>query len=78
MAYTQQQLREILAQHPGAEAVCPHTGRVWYASQRVNGHYVPGVQVRAMYADNPHEAPGAQHCDDAIPAWQLGVPHIRV
>lgn len=76
--YTPQQLREILAAHPQAEAVCPDTGRVFFASQRVGDHYVAGPQTRAAYANNPGAAPGAMVCNDAVKRWHLGLPALGV
>jgi hypothetical protein len=76
--YTAQQLREILAQHPQAEAVCADTGRVFFASQRVGDHYIPGPNVRAMYRNNPQDAPGAHHCSRSVKRWHLGLPSMGV
>lgn len=76
--YTAQQLREIFAQHPQAEAVCPDTGRVFYASQRVGDHYIAGPEVRAAYTNNPQDAPGAYHCSRPVKRWHLGLPSMGI
>ena len=71
---TPQQMREILGAHPGAIGICPNSGQVYYLSQQVGGHFVPGSTTRQLYAGNPHQAPGAKDCKDIVYRAQLGLP----
>lgn len=70
----QQQIRELFASHPQAEAVDPDTGEVFYGSQLREDHYVRGADVRDMHEGRPQEAPGAVHVSHVVRRWHVGLP----
>lgn len=77
MMLTDDQCRTILAQNPQAVGLCRETGRPVFTSQLLGNWYVPGPDMRTLYASRPGDAPGARHCDTQVTyRWQLGLPAI--